>query len=80
MHFCVSATRGGFQEGFVVREDRHELVHAGIGEKQIRRIGQKRRRRHDGVLFLAKEIEKGLANLGAGHEGENVECRMPNVE
>jgi len=22
------------------KEDRHELVHSGIGEKQIRRIGQ----------------------------------------
>ena len=59
MHFCVSAARGGFHGGFcLAEEDRHELVHAGIGEQQIRRVGQKRRRRHNGVLFLAEEIEK----------------------
>ena len=44
---------------FLLREkNRHELVHAGIRKEQIRRVGQKRRRRHNGVLFLAKEIEK----------------------
>ena len=53
---------------FVCAEkDRHELVHAGVGEEQVRRVRQKRRRRHDGVLFLAKEIEKGLADLGGSH-------------
>src|SRR5207237_3733156 len=31
---------------------------------------QERRRPHDGVLFLAKEIEKGLANLRRGHGAE----------
>jgi len=44
---------------FLLREkNRHELIHAGISEQQIRRVGQKRRRRHDGVLFLVEEIEK----------------------
>jgi hypothetical protein len=44
---------------FLLREkNRHELIHAGIREKQIGRVGEKRRRRHNGVLFLAKEIEK----------------------
>jgi hypothetical protein len=44
---------------FLLRQkNRHELVHTSIREKQIWRVGQKRRRRHDGVLFLAKEIEK----------------------
>ncbi len=51
-------------------KDRHELVHAGVGEKQIGRVRQKRRRRHNGVLFLAEEIEKGLANLRRGHGAE----------
>ena len=48
-------------------KNRHELVHPRVREKQVRRIRQKRSRRHDRVLFLAKEIEKGLADLGGGH-------------
>ena len=68
--FCVSATRGGFTAASVAEEDRHELVHAGVGEQQVRRVRHERRRRHDGVLLLAKEIEKGLADLGGGHEPE----------
>ena len=44
-------------------KDRHELVHTGVGEKQVGRVGQERGRRHNGVLFLAKEIEKRLPNL-----------------
>src|SRR5262249_12458081 len=39
------------------QEDRHELVHAGICEQQIRRVWQKGRRRHNRVLFLPEEIE-----------------------
>jgi hypothetical protein len=39
-------------------KNRHELIHAGIRKEQIRRVRQKQRRRHNGVLFLAKEIEK----------------------
>ena len=68
MHFCVSAVRGGFHAGFLLAEkNRHELIHASVGEKQIRRVRQQRRRGHDRVLFLAKEIEKGLADLGGSH-------------
>jgi hypothetical protein len=48
-------------------ENRDELVHPGIGEKQVRRVRQKRARGHDGVLFLAKEIEKGLPDLRGSH-------------
>ena len=40
------------------KKNRHELVHAGIREQQMRRVGKKRRRWHNGVLFLAEEIEK----------------------
>ena len=44
---------------FLLREkNRHELVHAGIREEQIRGVGKKRRRWHNGVLFLVEEIEK----------------------
>src|SRR4029078_812750 len=39
-------------------KNRHELVHACIGKQKIRRVGQKRRRGHNGVLFLVEEIEK----------------------
>ena len=46
----------------------HELVHARVAEQKIRRVRHERRRRHDHVLFLAKEIEKTLTNLGAGHD------------
>ena len=39
-------------------KDRNELIHPGVREQQIRGVRQKRRRRHNGVLFLAKEIDK----------------------
>ena len=55
-------------ERLLLREkNRDKLIHACIGEKQIRRVGQQRGRRHNRVLFLAKEIEKGLADFGGGH-------------
>ena len=43
---------------FQAQERIFKLYHTGIGEEQIRRVGQQRRGRHYGVLFLAKEIEK----------------------
>jgi hypothetical protein len=48
-------------------KNRDELVHPGVCEKQIWRVRQKRARRHDGMLFLAKKIEKGLPDLRGGH-------------
>src|ERR1700731_4943214 len=45
---------------------RNELVHPRVCEEQVRRIREERRRRHDGVLLFAKEIEKGLADFGGG--------------
>ena len=54
----------------LAEENGHELVHARVGEEQVRRVGQERRRRHNGVLFLAKEIEKGLADFGGSHRDE----------
>ncbi len=61
----------------LAEENGHELVHARVREKQIRRIRQERRRRDDGVLFLAKEIEKGLADLGGGHFAEGDVSAVP---
>ncbi len=55
------------------QKNRHELVHARVGEKQIRSVGQKWGRRHDGVLLLAEEIEKRLADLGRGHRASHHE-------
>ena len=68
MHFWVSATRGGCHgRPLLSKKNRHELVHASVGKEEIRGVGEKRRRRHDGVLFLAKEIEKALADFSARH-------------
>ena len=55
----------------LTKKNWHELVHAGVGEKQVRRVRQERRRRHDGVLLLAEEIEKRLPDLGRGHDSRN---------
>ena len=63
------AAPGAHVGAALAEEDGHELVHAGVGEQQIRRVGHERRRRHDGVLFLAEEIEELLADLGAGEHG-----------
>ena len=47
-------------------KDRHKLVHAGVGEQQVWRIGHEAGRGHDGVLAGLKEIEKVLPDLSAG--------------
>jgi hypothetical protein len=52
----------------LTEKNRDELIHARVGEKQIRRIRHERRRGHNRVLLFAKEIEKTLTNLGAGHD------------
>ena len=46
----------------------HELIHPGVGEKQIGRVRHERRRGHNRVLLFAKEIEKTLTDFGAGHD------------
>ena len=51
-------------------EDGDELVHARVGEKEVRRIRHERAARHDGVLLLTEEIEEALADLCAGHHIE----------
>ena len=52
----------------VAEEDRHELVHAGVGEEQAGRIRQQRRRRHDRVAVFLEKIEEALADVSGGHE------------
>src|SRR5256885_66994 len=55
---CVNHARWFPRRFLLPEKNRHELVHAGIGEEQIRSVRQQGRRRHNGVLLLAKEIEK----------------------
>ena len=54
---------------FLAEEDGDELVHAGVREEEVWRVRHERAARHDGVLFLAEEIEERLADLGAGEHG-----------
>ena len=51
----------------LAEKNRDELVHAGVREQEVRRIGHEARRRHDGVLLRFEEIEKRLANLCGCH-------------
>ena len=55
---------------FAAEKNGHELIHPGVGEKQIGRVRHERRRGHNRVLLFAKEIEKTLTNLGTGHDAE----------
>jgi hypothetical protein len=50
-------------------ENRDELVHAGVREQQVRRVGHQTRRRHNGVLLRLEEVEERLTDLRAGHHG-----------
>ena len=54
----------------LAEEDGDELVHARVGEEEVRRIRHERAARHDGVLLLTEEIEEALADLRAGHHIE----------
>ena len=47
----------------LAEKNRDELVHARVGEQEVRRIGQQARRRHDGVLLRLEEVEERLADL-----------------
>ena len=48
-------------------KNRDELVHAGIGEQKVRRVGHERTRRNYGVLFRLEEVEERLADLRGCH-------------
>ena len=52
----VGGAAGGVRAGLLAEEDRHELVHAGVGEQQVGRVRHEAGRRHNGVLFLLKKI------------------------
>lgn len=54
----------------LAEEDGHELVHAGVGEQQIRRVRHQRGRRDDGVRLRFEKIEERLADLRAGHHAK----------
>ena len=56
--------------GAITEEDRHELVHAGVGEKESGRIRQQGGGRDDRVALLGEEIEEALADLGGSHDGK----------
>ena len=63
----ANAGPGGDIGFAVTEEDRHELVHAGVGEEQSGRVRQQRRRRDDRVALRGEEIEEALADLRGGH-------------
>jgi hypothetical protein len=58
----------------LAEEDGHELVHAGVGEEQVRRVRHQRGRRDNGVLLRLEEVEERLADLRAGHGGKG--CKV----
>jgi len=60
----ISGAAGLVRAVGLAEKNRHKLVHPGIREQQIRRVGQQAARRDDRVLFLVEEVEKRLTNLG----------------
>ena len=59
----------GDVRGALAEEDRHELVHAGVGEQQVGRVRHQARGGHDGVPLRLEEIEERLAYFRTGHGG-----------
>ena len=55
IHFCVSAARPACT-GCFVRRRSHKLIHAGVGEQQVWRIGHEVTE-HDGVLAASRNRE-----------------------
>ena len=53
--------------GALAEEDGHELVHAGVGEEQVGRIGHQAGRGHDGVPLRLEEVQERLSYFRAGH-------------
>ena len=49
----------------LAQEDGHKLVHPGVREQEVRRIGQEARRRHNGVLLRLEEVEEVLPDPAA---------------
>ena len=59
---------GRIRRFFGAEEVGHELIHSRIGKQQAGRLWHQRSRRHRGVLLRGKEVEKGLADFGGGHD------------
>ena len=53
---------------FLAEKKWDELIHAGIREKEIRRIRHEARGGNDGVLLRAEEIKERLADLSGCHK------------
>src|SRR5581483_3136635 len=60
---CVSRAARRERTRRLAQKNRHELVHARVGEQQIRRIRHQRRRRHDGVLPGPEKVQETLSDL-----------------
>ena len=60
----------------LAKKNGDELIHTGIGEQEVRRVGHERAGGHDGVLFFVEEIEETLADFGAGHIKSNSSFRL----
>jgi len=60
----------------LAQEDGHELIHAGVGEQQVGRVGHEARRGHDGVLLRPEEVEKRLADFSGRHTKNGAQHRQ----
>ena len=67
----VGGARGLVGARRLAEENGHELVHARVGEKQVRRVGQQRAGRDDGVLLFLEEIEEAGRISEEVMEGHN---------
>jgi hypothetical protein len=49
----------------LTEKNRDELIHAGVREQKVRRIGHERTGRDNGVLLRFEKIEEVLPDLAA---------------
>ena len=75
----VGGARGRVGARGLAEEDGHELVHAGVGEEEIGRVGQQRAGGDDGVLLFLEEIEEALADFGGGHDAEEFLTELTGI-
>ena len=54
--------------GPFTKENWHELVHAGVGEQQVRAVRHQAGGRNDRMQFGPEEIQKALADLNGRHK------------
>ena len=65
---CVGRTCRRIRGFLGAEEVGHELIHPRIGKEQAGRLWHQRSRWHWRVLLRGKEVEKGLADFGGGHD------------